>query len=105
MLEFRRATREDANQVVPLIHESSRELIDYSFEFKNETAANFLAHDFLKGQGVFGYLNQFVAVGVSGEIVGTLTVYPGRHFRTLTLHTMLSAWRHCGPMRFLVVAR
>jgi ribosomal protein S18 acetylase RimI-like enzyme len=89
----RAAKREDATEVVPLMYEASRDLIDYSFRFPGEPPTGFLLRDFLRGRGIFGYENQIVAV--DGErVVGTMTVYAGRRATELTLRTMGSALRH-----------
>lgn len=102
-LHFRKARLEDLGQLVPLMYESSRGLIDYSFQFGDWKVEDFLAHDFRSGKGLFGYSNQFVAATSTGEIVATVTAYCGRGFLTVTLGTLISAWEHFGFVRFLKV--
>ena len=104
MIAIRPARREDADQVVPLMYESSRALIDYSFRFEDEAPTGFLFRDFLRGHGIFGYENQIVAVD-GEQVVGTMTVYAGRRATELSLRTMLSAFRHWSVGRFFAFVR
>jgi ribosomal protein S18 acetylase RimI-like enzyme len=101
-LQFRPARPEDADQVVPLMHESSRALIDYTFDVG---AGAFLRADFLRGQGIFGFRNQIVGVSPAGEVVATATAYEGRRYRRLSMWTLLSAARHFKPMGLTRVVR
>ncbi|HEY2514336.1 MAG TPA: GNAT family N-acetyltransferase [Polyangiaceae bacterium] len=104
MIVIRPARPEDADQVVPLMYESSRDLLDYSFRSSNEAPTSFLVRDFMRGRGLFGYENQIVAV--DGErVVGTMTVYAGRRATELSLKTMLSAFRHWSFGRFFAFVR
>jgi ribosomal protein S18 acetylase RimI-like enzyme len=79
------------------MYESSRVAIDETFALGPGTAAAFLAADFLRGDGIFGFRNQLVAVDPAGLIVATATVYEGSRFRALSMHTMRSAWSHFRP--------
>jgi GNAT superfamily N-acetyltransferase len=94
-LHVRSARPGDAGHVVPLMHESSRGLIDATF---GRDAADVLYRDFVAAKGLFGYRNQIVGVTPSGEIAATLTMYEGRRYRRLSLYTLLSA-AHLGPAR------
>jgi pimeloyl-ACP methyl ester carboxylesterase/ribosomal protein S18 acetylase RimI-like enzyme len=102
-IEFRRAHPDDVDQVVPLIYESSQALLDFSFGFQNSKVTEFLALDFQKGTGLFGYLNQFVAVTRSGEIIATITAYEGRNAGRLMIPSVVSAWKHFGWIGFFSV--
>jgi GNAT superfamily N-acetyltransferase len=84
-LILRAARPSDADAVVPLMHESSHALIDATF---GRHASAVLRRDFRRGKGIFGYRQQIVGVRPDGEIVATMTAYPGRRYRRLALHTM-----------------
>ncbi len=96
---LREARIEDADDVVPLMYESSRGLIDYSFRFPGDEPTSFLRSDFVAGRGIFGYQNQLVAVD-GDKVVATMTMYAGRRATALTLQTMRSAFRHWRLGRF-----
>jgi ribosomal protein S18 acetylase RimI-like enzyme len=83
----RPARPDDADAVVPLIHESSRALIDATF---GPAAGSVLHRDFVRGRGLFGYRQQLV-LDMPDGVVATLTAYPGRRYRALSLQTMRSA--------------
>jgi ribosomal protein S18 acetylase RimI-like enzyme len=87
-LTIRAARPADADAAVPLMHESSRALIDATF---GRHAIAVLRRDFLRGKGLFGYRYQLVGVRPDGDIVATMTAYPGRRYRRLGLHTLVSA--------------
>jgi len=89
-VRFRPARPDDADQVVPLIHDSSRALIDATF------GVGLVRRDFLRGRGLFGYRQQLVGL-VGDEIAVTITAYAGRRCRQLSLHTLGSAAVHFGP--------
>jgi ribosomal protein S18 acetylase RimI-like enzyme len=86
-LILRVARPADADVVVPLMHDSSRDLIDATF---GRHASTVLRRDFLRGRGIFGYRNQIVGVRPDGAVLATLTAYPGRRYRRLALHTLYS---------------
>jgi ribosomal protein S18 acetylase RimI-like enzyme len=90
-LILRAARPSDVDAVVPLMHESSRALIDATF---GRHASAVLRRDFLRGKGIFGYRYQIVGVEPDGGVAATLTAYPGRRYRRLALHTLCSA----GPL-------
>jgi ribosomal protein S18 acetylase RimI-like enzyme len=99
-ITVREARPEDAAEVIPLMYESSRNLMNYSFRFPDEEPTRFLFRDYLRGRGIFGYENQIVAV--DGErVVGTMTVYAGGRATELTLQTIRTAFRHWSFGRFL----
>ena len=98
-LSFRAARPDDADAVVPLMHESSRGLIDASFDFGAGDAADFLRHDFLRGGGLFGFRNQMVVIA-DGRVIASATVYPGRDLNRLSLRTTRSALAHFSLLRF-----
>jgi ribosomal protein S18 acetylase RimI-like enzyme len=100
-LTIRAARPADADAVVPLMHESSRALIDATFR---RHASAVLRRDFLRGKGIFGYRYQLVGVRPDGEIVATMTAYPGRRYRRLALHTLVSAMP-LGPVPLAGVVR
>jgi GNAT superfamily N-acetyltransferase len=100
---LRPARLEDADAVVPLLHESSRGLLDYSFAFADADASAFLRHAYESGRGLFGYQQQLVAVDDDGRIVLTLTAYPGRTARRWVRETLDLAFRYFGGRRFLAV--
>jgi ribosomal protein S18 acetylase RimI-like enzyme len=100
-LTVRTARPSDADAVVPLIHESSRALIDATF---GRHAGAVLRRDFLRGEGIFGYRHQLVGVRPDGEIAATMTAYPGRRYRRLALHTLVSAMP-LGPVPLAGVVR
>ena len=100
-LQFRRARPEDADAVVPLIYESSRGLIDACFRFGDAGPEPFLRHDFLRGDGLFGYRHQIVALAADGQLVATMTAYRGRDVTRLSLQTLRSAWATLSLGRFL----
>ncbi|WP_181923470.1 GNAT family N-acetyltransferase [Streptomyces inhibens] len=93
-LDFRRAGPADADALVPLIHESSRELIDTVFSVDGRPAQDFLRRDFLRGEGLFGWRNQKVAIEPNGAVVATATHYPGRRWHRITLHSLGSVVAH-----------
>jgi len=99
-ITVRAARPEDADEVIPLMYESSRSLMDYSFRFPDEEPTRFLLRDFLRGRGIFGYENQIVAVD-GARVVATMTVYRGRRATELTLQTIRTAFRHWSFGRFL----
>jgi ribosomal protein S18 acetylase RimI-like enzyme len=107
-LEIRPAQPQDVAQVVPLVHDSSRALLDATFGGcgggQDEVMA-FLRRDFLRGQGLFGYRSMLVAVTPDGRIVGAMTAYQGARYRRLGAATLLSVACHFGPLRFAAVAR
>jgi GNAT superfamily N-acetyltransferase len=90
-MRFRPAGPGDVDSVVPLMHESSRDLVDAT------VGPDLLRRDFLRGRGIFGWRHQLVGV-VDGEIAATITAYPGRRYRHLSLHTLRSALIHFGPV-------
>jgi ribosomal protein S18 acetylase RimI-like enzyme len=97
----RAARPADADAVVPLMHESSRALIDAIF---GSAAGTVLHRDFVRGKGLFGYRQQIVGVRPDGEIAATMTAYEGRRYQRLTLHTLGAAAR-LGPVRLARVIR
>lgn len=100
-LTVRAARPSDVDAVVPLMHESSRALIDATFE---RHAGAVLRRDFLRGKGIFGYRHQLVGVRPDGEIAATMTAYPGRRYRRLAVHTLVSAMP-LGPVPLAGVVR
>jgi ribosomal protein S18 acetylase RimI-like enzyme len=104
-VHFRPALPDDADAVVPLMHESSRALIDACFRFGDDKdgAAPFLRADFLRGDGLFGYRHQLVGVTGDGQLVATMTAYAGRDVNRLSRKTLRTAWRSFGAVRFLRV--
>ncbi len=100
-LHFRPARPEDADAVVPLMYESSRGLVDACFRFGDDGPEPFLRRDFLRGDGIFGYRHQIVAIAADGQLVATLTAYRGRDINRLSLHTLRSAFGALGVGRFL----
>jgi ribosomal protein S18 acetylase RimI-like enzyme len=100
-LTVRAARPSDADAVVPLMHESSRALVDATFE---RHAGAVLRRDFLRGKGIFGYRHQLVGIRPDGEIAATMTAYPGRRYRRLALHTLVSAMP-LGPVPLAGVVR
>lgn len=102
-VHFRPARPDDADAVVPLMHESSRGLIDACFRFGDADAAPFLRADFLRGDGIFGYRHQLVGVSGDGQVVATMTAYAGRDVNRLSLQTLRTAWRSFRALRFLRV--
>jgi ribosomal protein S18 acetylase RimI-like enzyme len=101
-LRFRPARPQDAASVVPLMHASSPAILDAVY---GQHATAFLACDFRRGGGIFGYRHQTVGVTAGGEIVATITAYDGGRYRELALRTMGSAARSCGPVHFLRILR
>ena len=97
-MKFRAARPGDVDAVVPLMHESSRDLVDVT------VGPDLLRRDFLRGRGLFGWRNQLVGV-VDGEIAVSITAYPGRRYRRLSLHTLRSAVVHFGPVGAVKVLR
>jgi ribosomal protein S18 acetylase RimI-like enzyme len=89
-MRFRTARPGDVDAVVPLIHGSSRSLIDAT------VGAGLVRRDFLRGRGLFGHRNQLVGI-VDGEIVVTITAYAGGRANRLSLHTLVSALIHFRP--------
>ena len=92
-MKFRAAAAADTD-VVALMHESSRAAIDATFELRPGTAAKFLAADFARGDGLFGFHHQVVAVDPTGMITGTATVYEGSRYLILSRKTMRSVLTH-----------
>jgi ribosomal protein S18 acetylase RimI-like enzyme len=78
-------------------------LIDFCFGLTPDSAEGFLAHDFKRGNGIFGYLNQFVAVSPQGEVIGTMTIYPSRCWMSLSWQSLLSVWSYFGLVGMLKV--
>jgi ribosomal protein S18 acetylase RimI-like enzyme len=101
-LTIRTARPEDADGVVPLMHESSRMLIDATF---GPHAVEILRHDFRRGKGIFGYRHQLVGVTDAGAVAATLTAYPGAVYRRLSRQTTCTAVVHFGPLSLAGVAR
>jgi ribosomal protein S18 acetylase RimI-like enzyme len=102
---FRRAVPGDVDAVVPLMHDSSREPLDATFTVGGRDAAAFLRHDFLRGEGIFGYRNQVVALDPAGAVVGSATIYPGGRYRRLSTGTARSAATYFRPVQLVRVAR
>ncbi|MFG2794586.1 GNAT family N-acetyltransferase [Streptomyces sp. NPDC048419] len=96
-LTLRRAVPQDAPVVVPLMHDSSPGPLDVVFGHR---APAFLTRDFHRGHGIYGYTHQLLAVTPDDEIVATLTAYPGSYYQTMARHTLRSAARALGPVRF-----
>lgn len=104
-LAFRPAVPDDADDVVPLMHESSRGLIDAVFAVPGRAVEDFLSRDFSRGQGLFGYRNQCVAVTGDGRVVASVTSYPGRRWRSLSLRTFRTGMAHHGPRELAGICR
>ncbi len=102
---FRRAVPEDVYQVVPLIHESSRKLLDTCFEWRAGDTEAFLILDYLRGRSLFGYENQFLALNAAGQVIGTMTLYPSNRLLSLNLKTLFTAWRYYSLIRLIKVIR
>ncbi|RZU54214.1 acetyltransferase (GNAT) family protein [Krasilnikovia cinnamomea] len=85
---IRAATAADVDAVVPLMLDSSPELIAATF---GAGATAVVRRDFLRGRGIFGHAHQLVALADDGRVVATLTAYPGRDYRRLSLRTLRSA--------------
>jgi ribosomal protein S18 acetylase RimI-like enzyme len=81
--------------VVPLMHESSRAMIDATF---GAAAVTVLRCDFVRGKGIFGYRQQLVGVCVDGSVAATVTAYRGRRYRRLSGYTLLCAASRSGPV-------
>jgi ribosomal protein S18 acetylase RimI-like enzyme len=92
-LQWRPASRADAEQVVPLIHGASRALLDVVF---GDGARSFLDYDFRRGKGLFGHRNQVVGATPDGEVWASMTLYEGRRYRRLAAATSMSAARYLG---------
>ncbi|NLU76227.1 GNAT family N-acetyltransferase [Streptomyces sp. HNM0575] len=103
-VEFRTARPEDADQVVPLMWESSRGLIDTTMSAVPGGPAALLRRDFLRGRGIFGHRQQLLAVAPGGEVLATITLYRGRRYQALSLQTLLSSARF-GPACLAAVLR
>lgn len=101
-LTVRAARPADADAVVPLMHASSRPLIDATF---GADAAAFLRRDFRRGTGIFGYASQLVGVTGTGDVVATVTAYDGGAYTRLGRHTARTAIVHFRPLRLAGVAR
>jgi ribosomal protein S18 acetylase RimI-like enzyme len=102
-LTFRDARPGDADEVVELMYQSSRALLDYSFRFDDADPRAFLRHEFLHGHGVFCHRRQRVGEAPGGGVVATGTFYPGREANRLTTQTVRSGLRHFGPIRLAAV--
>jgi GNAT superfamily N-acetyltransferase len=102
-LTFRRARREDAAVIVPLMHASSPALIESSFRVGRADPDAFLQHDFLRGEGLFGYRNQWVLSTPDGTPVATVTAYPGADYGRLLRATLVSALQHFSALDLLRV--
>ncbi|GLW14741.1 GNAT family N-acetyltransferase [Streptomyces kronopolitis] len=103
-VEFRTARPTDADQVVPLMWDSSRDLLDRTMGGVPGGPAALLRRDFLRGRGIFGHAQQILAVAPHGEVLATMTLYRGKRYGALSLHTLLSAARF-GPRGLLSVLR
>ncbi|MFF7230194.1 GNAT family N-acetyltransferase [Streptomyces sioyaensis] len=103
-VEFRTARPTDADQVVPLMWESSRSLLDSTMRGVPGGPAALLRRDFLRGRGIFGHAQQILAVAPHGEVLATMTLYRGKRYQALSLQTLLSAARF-GPRCLLSVLR
>ncbi|MFE5540553.1 GNAT family N-acetyltransferase [Streptomyces sp. NPDC056519] len=101
-VEFRTARPTDADQVVPLMWESSRALLDATMGGVPGGPASLLMRDFLRGRGIFGFAQQTVAVAPRGEVLATMTMYRGARYRALSLQTALSTARF-GPRALVSV--
>jgi len=101
-LSFRTAEPQDADAVVPLMYHSSKQLFDHVMRERDNPQA-FLRHDFLRGDGLFGYKNQVVGTDTDGTIAVTCTLYPGRRLDELTRATGRSALGHYGAFRVIAI--
>jgi ribosomal protein S18 acetylase RimI-like enzyme len=102
MIRFRSARPED--DIVALIYESSRSLLDYNYGFAAYDPRAFLRRDYLRGRGFFGYEHQVVGVADS-RIVATITAYPGRMVRRLAFASTRSVLGHFSPLRAAIVLK
>lgn len=103
-VEFRTARPTDADQVVPLMWDSSRDLLDRTMGGVPGGPAALLRRDFLRGRGIFGHAQQILAVAPHGEVLATMTLYRGKRYGALSLQTLLSAARF-GPRGLFSVLR
>jgi hypothetical protein len=94
-LYFRDAQPRDAAAVAPLLHESSRRLLDHVFGHGDPLP--FLRRDFRRGVGIFGWRHLVLAVA-SGEVICTQTYYPGGMYPRLLRASLASGLMHFGPV-------
>jgi GNAT superfamily N-acetyltransferase len=94
-LYFRDAQPRDADTVGPLLHESSRRLLDHVFGGSDPQP--YLRRDFRRGDGIFGWRHLVVAMS-GGEVVCTQTYYPGGLYPRLLRASLLSGLMHFGPV-------
>src|SRR4051794_36722455 len=98
-VRIRPARLEDVDQVAPLMYGSSAAMMDVTFGGHGVEPLDFVRFAYRGGKGFFGYERQLVAETATGEIVGTLTVYPGREFHQLSWQTLRAVLSFYGPWR------
>jgi GNAT superfamily N-acetyltransferase len=104
-LQFRPATPDDASAVVPVIYQASKVLFDTLVKRPKDDPEAFLRHDYLRGDGMFGYRNQVVGT-VGGQVVCSATMYAGSRYRELQRALMKSAATYFNPLKLIgIVAR
>lgn len=102
MIIFRKA--QDNDDVADMLYQSSPELFNFVLGFKDHKIRDFLAYDFARGKGIFGYRSLYVAE-YDKEVVGTLTAYSGKDYFRLVTSTAVSCLRYYGLWRFLLVMK
>jgi ribosomal protein S18 acetylase RimI-like enzyme len=97
-LTFRRATRADADDAVPLIYSSGPLAFDYVFAIgRTRGAQQFLRFAFLHGGGEFGWRNHRV-VEFDGQLAAAGAAFDGRAVLRFTIANSLQILRFYGPI-------
>jgi ribosomal protein S18 acetylase RimI-like enzyme len=100
MYQFRSATAQDVDAVLPLIYSSGPQAIDYAFACQGQTSHDFLRFAFTDGKGHLGYRNHTVAV-LDGQVQGVAAFYNLSDYLRLTLEHLGQLWRFYPVRHFL----
>lgn len=102
MITFRKAQNTDV--IADMLYQSSPDLFNFILGFEDQKVRDFLAYDFERGSGIFGYRSLYVAE-YGKAVVGTLTAYSGKDYFRLVTSTVLSCLRYYGLWRFMVIMK
>jgi ribosomal protein S18 acetylase RimI-like enzyme len=101
-LTFRKATANDSEACVPLMHSAAPELQEYLFSGAGKTAKEYLAHEFKNGGGFFGHRNHTVAV-LNNEVVGCAAFCSEQTFEGLDQAAFKNMLGYFGLLRVIPV--
>ncbi|MFN8576510.1 MAG: GNAT family N-acetyltransferase [Candidatus Sericytochromatia bacterium] len=85
-ITFRKATKEDTEEILPLMYSAAEDLFEFSYTVSGKNVKDFLRYVLSKGKGYYGYQNQTVGV-YNNQIVISGTTYKGKDILKETLDT------------------